>query len=192
MEFGKDPPKEVNVVIEIPKGSSIKFEIDTKTGVVTVDRILPTAMAYPGNYGFIPRTESEDGDTLDVLILGSEPFTVGSVVAVNPIGVLLIEDRGGRDNKIIAKVSQRVDPSSPRADDIEKVEKSIRKTVEHFFKHYKDREPDKYVKIKGWNNREAAYRIIRNAIERYANGDDSSSELKAEASAQESSRTYVT
>lgn len=140
LELGADPPREVNVVIEIPKGSNVKSEIDVDTGIIKVDRILPAAMAYPGSYGFIPRTESEDGDALDVLILGSESFVVGSVVAVNQIGVLLTEDQSGRDDKIIARVSQRADPSSTSASDVTKIDKSVLKMVEHFFEHHKDLE----------------------------------------------------
>jgi inorganic pyrophosphatase len=177
LELGADPPREVNVVIEIPKGSNVKSEIDVDTGIITVDRILPAAMAYPGNYGFIPRTESEDGDALDVLVLGSEPFVVGSVVAVNPIGVLMTQDQSGRDDKIIARVSQRVDPGSTSANDITKIDKSTLKMIEHFFEHHKDLEEGKFVKIIRWEGREAAWRVIKDAVERYANG---SSELMAE------------
>jgi inorganic pyrophosphatase len=179
LELGKDPPKEVNAVVEIPKGSNIKTEIDMHTGLIKIDRILPSAMAYPGNYGFIPRTISEDGDALDVMILGNESFPVGSVVAVNPIGVLLTEDESGKDSKIIAKVTSEVSLSSKETpDDIGKIDKSVLMMLEHFFEHHKDLEPGgKFVKIIRWEGREKAWRILKAAIERYVNGN----ELTAEA-----------
>lgn len=170
IDLGKDPPREVNVVVEIPKGSNIKYEIDAESVAVRVDRILPVAMAYPGNYGFIPHTMTEDGDAVDVLVLGSESFVVGCVVAVNPIGVLLTEDQDGRDDKIIAKVASKVDPSSASTNDIDDVSESVRNMIEHFFEHHKDLEAGKYIKIAGWDNKDAARKIIRDAMERHIHG----------------------
>jgi inorganic pyrophosphatase len=168
LEPGQDPPREVNAVIEIPKGSNIKYEINVNTKAIKVDRFLRVAMAYPGNYGFIPCTKSEDGDALDVLVLGNDPLVVGCVVAVNPIGVLMTKDQDGNDEKIIAKVSSKVDPCSADINDIEDIREPIRSMIEHFIEHHKDMEVGKYVKIIRWGNREEAWKTIRDAIERHA------------------------
>src|SRR5437870_8411958 len=102
LSAGKSPPDEINVVIEIPKGGKIKYEIDTQTGSLFVDRILSTAMSYPCNYGYIPKTKEDDGDPIDVFVLANDPVVLMSVIRCQPVGVLLTEDQDGKDSKIIA------------------------------------------------------------------------------------------
>ncbi len=164
---GKKAPDEVYVVIEIPMGSGIKYEIDKETGLVFVDRILFTAMHYPFNYGFIPGTLEEDGDPVDVLVLGYEPLHPGVVIKARPIGVLETEDEKGKDAKIVAVPVEKIDPRFENIKDIEDVPKSIREKIAHFFEHYKELEKGKWVKVIGWKGKEEAKERIRQAIERY-------------------------
>lgn len=166
---GENPPDEINVVIEIPKGSNIKYEIDDKTGAIFVDRKLFTAMFYPCNYGFIPQTEEEDGDPVDVLVLGNDPVIPMSVIRAHPIGVLMTEDEEGVDSKIIASPISKIDPSFSNAVDVNSIPEPIRNQIRHFFEHYKELENEKYVKVIGWKNREEAIKKICESIERYKN-----------------------
>ena len=166
---GENPPDEINVVIEIPKGSNIKYEIDGETGAIFVDRKLFTAMFYPCNYGFIPQTEEEDGDPVDVLVLGNDPVIPMSVIRAHPIGVLITEDEEGVDSKIIASPISKIDPSFSNAIDVNSIPEPIRNQVRHFFEHYKELENEKYVKVMGWKNREEAIKKICESIERYRN-----------------------
>ena len=166
---GKNAPAEINAVIEIPRGSSIKYEMDDESGAIFVDRKLFTAMFYPCNYGFIPQTKEEDGDPVDVLVLGTDAVIPMSVIRANPIGVLLTEDEEGRDSKIIAVPIKKLDPSFSSVTDINNIPEYIREQIEHFFEHYKELEKGKYVKVLGWQNKEAANKIIYDAIQRYKN-----------------------
>lgn len=166
IKAGKNPPSDIFVVIEIPKGSTIKYELDSKTGTISIDRKLYTAMLYPGNYGFIPQTKAEDDDTVDVLLLFDEPLIPLCVIDCRPIGVLLTEDQDGIDSKVIAVPVSTIDPSYDHVKDIANVNKSTLACIRHFFEHHKDLEEDKYVKILGWEGREAAMRIIQDAIDR--------------------------
>ena len=167
LKAGKNPPEEINVVIEIPKGSNIKYEIDDETGAVFVDRKLFTAMFYPCNYGFVPQTKEQDGDPVDVLVLGNDPFVPSSVIRANPVGVLITADEEGEDAKVVAIPVAKVDPSFSDVNDINDVPQYIQDQIKHFFEHYKELEKGKYVKVKGWENKESAKKKIAEAMERY-------------------------
>jgi inorganic pyrophosphatase len=167
LKAGKNPPDEINVVVEIPRGSNIKYEIDDETGALFVDRKLFTAMFYPCNYGFVPQTKEKDGDPVDVLVLGNDPVVPSSVIRANPVGVLITADEEGEDSKIVAVPIAKVDPSFSDVKDIETVPQYIRDQIKHFFEHYKELEKGKYVKVKSWENRESAKKKISEALERY-------------------------
>ena len=169
LKAGKNPPEEINVVIEIPKGSNIKYEIDEESGAVFVDRKLFTAMFYPCNYGFVPQTMEKDGDPVDVLVLGSDPVVPAAVIKANPVGVLITEDEEGQDAKVVAVPIAKVDPSFSDVKDIDSVPEHIKDQVRHFFEHYKELEKGKYVKVAGWENKESAKKKISEAIQRYKN-----------------------
>lgn len=161
VSIGSDPPREVNVIIEVSIGGEpIKYEMDKASGALVVDRFLYTPMRYPGNYGFIPHTLSGDGDPCDVLVANTRAIVPGAVISVRPVGVLIMEDDGGQDEKIIAvpsrKLTARYD-SVKRHTDLPEI--TIRQ-IEHFFAHYKDLEPGKWVRIVRWGEVEEAHRLI--------------------------------
>ncbi len=165
---GANPPHEVNVVIEVPIGGEpIKYEMDKASGAMFVDRFLYTAMRYPGNYGFIPHTLSGDGDPVDVIVANTRAIVPGAVMSVRPIGVLLMEDQEGMDEKLVAVPSHKI---SARYDGVETYTDLPAITVqqiEHFFAHYKDLEPGKWVKINRWGDADEARRMIEEGIERF-------------------------
>jgi len=168
--IGIDPPREVNVVIEVPVGGEpIKYEMDKDAGTLVVDRFLYTAMRYPGNYGFIPHTLSDDGDPCDVLVANTRAIVPGAVMSVRPVGVLFMEDEAGGDEKIIAvpssKLTQRYDKVKSYGD----LPDITLHQIQHFFEHYKDLEPNKWVKVLRWGNTEEAHRLIAEGIERAKN-----------------------
>ena len=165
--IGYDPPRDVNVILEIPKGSNIKYELEKEIGVLRMDRVLFPSMIYPGNYGFIPQTLSGDGDAEDVLILGELSIVPIAVVNTRPIGILITEDEKGEDSKIITVPSPMVDPTASGVNDIEEVDPDLRSRIEHFFLHHKDLEKGKFVKIIGWKNRAHAYDTITESMKRY-------------------------
>ncbi|HEY7733974.1 MAG TPA: inorganic diphosphatase [Nitrososphaera sp.] len=167
LKAGKNPPDEINVVVEIPRGSNVKYEIDDETGALFVDRKLFTAMFYPCNYGFVPQTREKDGDPVDVLVLGNDPVVPSSVIRANPVGVLITADEEGEDSKIVAVPISKVDPSFADVKDIESVPQHILDQIRHFFEHYKELEKGKYVKVKSWENKESAKKKISEALERY-------------------------
>jgi inorganic pyrophosphatase len=162
-----DPSKAINIVVEIPKGSSIKYEFDTATGLLFVDRKLYTAMNYPFNYGFIPRTLEMDGDPVDALILGEDPVVPLSIVKSRPIGVLLTEDEEGQDSKVIATPVSKIDPTFSKIDDIKDLPEYIENQIKHFFEHYKELEEGKFVKVKGWEGKQGAVKKITESIQRF-------------------------
>jgi inorganic pyrophosphatase len=165
---GKNPPDEVNVIVENSVGGApVKYEIDKESGAPMVDRFLHVAMQYPGNYGFIPHTLSEDGDPVDVLIVGAIPVVPGAVVAVRPIGVLKMEDEAGGDEKIIAVPIDKLDPEFTDIKNYTDLPESKRKRIEHFFERYKELEPGKWVKLHGWGDVNEAKKMIEDGIERY-------------------------
>jgi inorganic pyrophosphatase len=157
---GKNPPKEINVFIEIPQGSSVKYELDKESGVIFVDRFLYTAMNYPFNYGFIPQTHAEDGDPVDVLVISSLSVSPGTVIPARPIGLLEMEDEAGLDNKVIAVPLQKIDPQFAEVQDVKDLNESVKAKIKHFFESYKQLEPGKWVKIKNFLDREAAEKEI--------------------------------
>ncbi len=167
LKAGKNPPEEINVVIEIPKGSNIKYEIDDETGALFVDRKLFTAMFYPCNYGFVPQTKEKDGDPVDVLVLGNDPVVPSSVIRATPVGVLITVDEEGEDAKVVAVPVAKIDPTFSDVKDIQNVPQHIQDQIKHFFEHYKELEKGKYVKVKGWENKETAKKKISEAMERY-------------------------
>lgn len=169
---GEKAPDVVNAVIEIPSGSNIKYEMDKQSGLIKVDRILYTAMCYPFNYGFIPSTLAQDGDPIDILVLSSEPFAVGSYVNAMPIGVVYMKDESGEDEKIIAVPVEKVDPVFGMMKDVDSIAEITKKKIIHFFEHYKELEKGKWVKISGWGNAKEAKQMIRNAIKRHVKGAD--------------------
>jgi len=164
---GNKPPDEINVIVEIPSGSSVKYEVDKRTGAVFVDRFLSTATHYPFNYGFIPQTREADGDPLDVLVLSQLSVYPNSVIRSRPVGLLLTRDEKGRDAKVIAAPAKNIDPYYQEMEDLAQIPDFMRNQIEHFFKHYKELEPTKFVKIAGWESREAAKRRIVAAVRRF-------------------------
>jgi inorganic pyrophosphatase len=164
---GKDPPHDVNVVIEVPIGGEpIKYEMDKAAGTLVVDRFLYTAMRYPGNYGFIPHTLSGDGDPCDVLIANTRAIAPGAILSVRPVGVLVMEDNAGEDEKIIAVPSRHTTARYDRIESYTDLPDITVRQIEHFFAHYKDLEPGKWVKIKRWGDAVEAKRLIVDGIER--------------------------
>ena len=164
---GKNPPHDINVIIENPMGGDpIKYELDKDTGVIYVDRFLHTPMRYPGNYGFIPNTLSGDGDPVDVLVISPVPVMPGAVMRSRPIGVLLMEDDGGQDEKIIAVPVAKLHPYHDDVHDLEDVRPILRDQISHFFSHYKDLEPGKWSKVLGWGDAKKAQQLVLEGIER--------------------------
>ena len=165
--MGKDAPNEVNVIVENTVGAvPVKYEIDKDSGAVFVDRFVHTPMHYPGNYGFIPHTLSDDGDPVDVLIVGDMPVIAGAVMPVNPIGVLKMEDDGGMDEKIIAKPTTKMFPYHKDIENCSDLPEIVCQQIEHFFTHYKDLEKGKWVKILGWGDADEARKLISEGIDR--------------------------
>lgn len=164
---GKNVPDEVNVIIENPMGGDpVKYELDKTAGVMFVDRFLHTAMRYPGNYGFIPHTLSEDGDPVDVLVIGNTPVMPGAVMPVRPVAVLLMEDDKGMDEKIIAVPVARLHPYHDNVENIDQIRPILKDQIEHFFAHYKDLEKNKWSKVLGWGDAAKARGLITEGIER--------------------------
>jgi len=164
---GDNPPEDVNVIIEVPVGGHpIKYEMDKASGALFVDRFLYTPMTYPGNYGFVPHTLSDDGDPIDVLVCNTRPLIPGSVLNVRPIGVLVMEDDGGQDEKIIAVPSPHLTRRYEKVFNYTDLPEITLEQIKHFFEHYKDLEPGKWVKIGGWKDAAEARRLIVEAIER--------------------------
>ena len=165
--IGKNPPHDVNVIIEVQIGGEpIKYEMDKASGALVVDRFLYTPMRYPGNYGFIPHTLSDDGDPCDVLVANTRPIIPGALINVRPIGVLRMQDDGGGDEKIIAVPSSKLTKRYDHVKNYTDLPDITWKQIEHFFTHYKDLEPGKWVKLMGWGNADEAMRLIIEGMER--------------------------
>jgi inorganic pyrophosphatase len=165
--IGKNPPHDVNVIVEVPIGGEpIKYEMDKASGTLFVDRFLYTPMRYPGNYGFVPHTLSDDGDPIDVLVANTRPIIAGAVINVKPIGVLKMEDDGGGDEKIIAVPTDKLTKRYAHVTTYTDMPEISWKQIEHFFLHYKDLEPGKWVKLLGWGGVDEAKQLIIDAIER--------------------------
>ena len=164
---GDNPPEDVNVIIEVPVGGQpIKYEMDKNSGTLVVDRFLYTPMTYPGNYGFVPHTLSDDGDPIDVLVCNTRQLIPGCVINVRPIGVLVMEDNSGQDEKIIAVPSAHLTRRYENVHDYKDLPEITLQQIQHFFEHYKDLEPGKWVKIGDWLDAGEARRLIVEAIER--------------------------
>ena len=166
--IGRNPPWDVNALIEVPQGGEpVKYELDKVSGAMFVDRFLHTAMFYPGNYGFIPHTLSDDGDPCDVLVVNTRAITPGAMMSVRPVGVLFMEDEAGGDEKIIAvpssKLTRRYDSVKSYSD----LPDITIKQVQHFFEHYKDLEAGKWVKILGWKGLAEAHKEILDGVAAY-------------------------
>jgi inorganic pyrophosphatase len=165
--IGENPPDDVNVIVEVAIGGEpIKYEMNKSAGALFVDRFLYTPMRYPGNYGFIPHTLSDDGDPIDVLIANTRPIVAGAYINVRPIGVLKMRDDGGGDEKIIAVPSPRLTRRYENVHNYADLPQITLEQIQHFFEHYKDLEPGKWVKLDGWGDAAEARRYITEAIGR--------------------------
>jgi inorganic pyrophosphatase len=165
--IGINPPEDVNVIVEVPIGGEpIKYEMDKAAGTLVVDRFLHTAMRYPGNYGFVPHTLSEDGDPIDVLVANTRPIVPGAVINVRPIGVLRMVDDAGGDEKILAVPTPKLTQRYAHVFNYTDLPKITVEQVQHFFEHYKDLEPGKWVKMHGWGDAAEAKRMIQDAMAR--------------------------
>jgi inorganic pyrophosphatase len=165
--IGNNPPDDINVIIEVPVGGQpIKYEMDKDAGTLVVDRFLYTPMSYPGNYGFVPHTLSDDGDPIDVLIPSTRQLVPACVINARPIGVLIMEDNEGQDEKILAVPSQMLTKRYDHVDEYSDLPEITLKQVEHFFEHYKDLEPGKWVRLSGWQSAAKAKQMIIEAINR--------------------------
>lgn len=165
---GDNVPDSINVIIEIPSHSDpVKYEVDKDSGALFVDRFMATAMYYPANYGYIPQTLSEDGDPVDVLVVTPVPLVSGSVIKCRPIGLLKMTDESGIDAKILAVPVQKVSALYNKVNSPEDVSPHLLESITHFFEHYKDLEPGKWVKVDGWHDAKAAKSEILASIKRY-------------------------
>lgn len=169
---GVNPPEDVNVIVEVPLGSEpVKYEMDKDSGALFVDRFLYTSMHYPCNYGFIPHTLCGDGDPADVLCVGNRALTPGSVVGARPVGVLIMEDDGGQDEKILAVPSKRLSRYYDNIHEYTDLPEILIERIRHFFEQYKALEPGKWVKIVGWEGAESARAIVQQSIAAAARAD---------------------
>ena len=164
LSTGKNPPHDINVVIEIPQGSSVKYEVDKESGAVIVDRFLFTPMAYPAAYGFVPGTLADDGDPSDALVLVPAQVVPGAVIRARPIGVLFMEDESGQDEKLICVPHDKISLVFTEVKEMDDLPKITRDMIEHFFTCYKDLEPGKWVKVKGWGDAAQAAEILTRQI----------------------------
>jgi inorganic pyrophosphatase len=166
---GRNLPDEFNVIIEIPAlADPIKYEVDKETGALFVDRFISTAMNYPCNYGYVPKTLADDGDPLDVLVITPFPLQPGVVVRCRPLGVLKMEDEAGGDSKLLAVPIDKIVPSYRRWQTWQDIAPERLATIQHFFEHYKDLEKGKWVKVIGWEGADSARKDIVDAVEAYA------------------------
>lgn len=169
VKIGLNAPYDVNVVIEVPLGGvPVKYELDKDSGALFVDRFLHTAMFYPGNYGFIPHTLADDGDPVDVVVIGPTPVVPGAIVRCRPIGALMMEDEAGGDDKIIAVPVDKLHPFYTNVATYADLPASLLEQIEHFFVHYKDLEKGKFVKSAGWVGPDEAAKMITDGIVRAA------------------------
>jgi inorganic pyrophosphatase len=163
--IGRNPPHDINVIVEVPIGGEpIKYELDKASGTLFVDRMLYTSMRYPGNYGFVPHTLSDDGDPIDVLIANSRPIAPGAVCNCRPVGVLYMTDEAGGDEKLIAVPSDKVSPIYRKTQNVTDLPDMLLQRISHFFEHYKDLETGKWVKVDRWGDAGEARMMIEKAI----------------------------
>ena len=165
LSSGKDVANgQINVLVEIPKDSAIKYELDKDSGIVMVDRFLHTAMRFPTNYGFVPNTLADDGDPLDVMVLSEYSVAPGTVIPSVVIGMLEMEDEAGIDTKILAVPSAKIDPFYGALKDINDVPEAIKNKMKHFYENYKSLEPGKWVKLKEWKDKATALEAVKKAL----------------------------
>jgi len=162
--YGENPDK-VKAIIEIPYGSNIKYEVEKESGAIVLDRVMHSAMFYPANYGFVNKTLSQDGDPADVMILTEYPMQPGSVLNCRLIGVLIMEDESGIDEKLLAVPTSKIDPTYEEIRDLEDIPKHTLAKIRNFFETYKMLEPNKWVKVKDFQNKAAATKILQDAID---------------------------
>lgn len=173
VDSGTNVPKDINVIIEIPSHSDpVKYEVDKDTGAMFVDRFMNTAMHYPCNYGYVPHTLSEDGDPVDVLVITPVPLISGSVIRCRPVSVLKMTDEAGPDAKVLAVPVDKICTSYRSVKTIDDIQPMMLAQISHFFEHYKDLEENKWVKIEGWGDTQAAYQEILDSIERFNNAPE--------------------
>ncbi|PIQ73535.1 inorganic diphosphatase [Candidatus Roizmanbacteria bacterium CG11_big_fil_rev_8_21_14_0_20_36_8] len=166
VKTGDNPPEFVNVLVEIPQGSLVKYELDKESGFIMADRFHYTSMPYPFNYGFIPNTMAEDDDPVDVMVVSSQPLAIGTIISVRIIGMLEMEDEAGVDTKIIAVPTIKVDPFYAHIEDISDLDEPTQNKIKHFFDHYKELEPNKWVKTKEFLGKGEALKSIQDAMEK--------------------------
>lgn len=164
---GKNPPEDLNVIIEIPTGSNIKYEVDKDSGAVIVDRLVATPMFYPANYGFINQTLADDGDPTDVMVITPAPLAPGSVIRCRPIGILNMEDESGVDEKVVAVPHDKVTTLYKDVNALEDLPQLLVDQIKHFFEHYKDLEDGKWVKVTGWEDAQSAKEKISRHVSQY-------------------------
>jgi inorganic pyrophosphatase len=165
--IGADPPRNINVIIEVPlRSDPIKYEFDKESGAIVVDRFLYTTMFYPCNYGFIPHTLAADGDPMDVMVVGRMPVQPGAVLSARPIGVLELEDEAGGDEKVLAVPTRNITQLYDRVHSWQDIPEIDIKRIQHFFEHYKDLEPEKWTRVGNWRDVAVAHQLILEAIER--------------------------
>jgi inorganic pyrophosphatase len=167
ISIGKDAPNQVNVIIEVPMNADpVKYEFDKDSGAIFVDRFIGTPMFYPCNYGFVPHTLSDDGDPVDVLVVSDFAIMPGAIISAKPVGVLIMEDEKGMDEKIIAVPALKLNSSYEKINEIAELPENLVNKIKHFFEHYKDLEKGKWVKVKGFEDSVKAKKLITEAIER--------------------------
>ena len=166
---GENPPEDINVIIEVPVGGQpVKYELDKDSSTIFVDRFLHTPMRYPCNYGFMPHTLSDDGDPIDVLVASTRALTPGAVINCRPIGVLIMSDEAGQDEKVVAVPSLKLTRRYENIRTYSDLPEITLEQIEHFFEHYKDLEPNKWVKIERWGDADEARQMILQAIDNAA------------------------
>ena len=164
---GKDLPNQINVIIEVPMNADpVKYEMDKDSGAIFVDRFIATPMYYPCNYGFIPGTLSDDGDPADVLVISDFPVVPGSVIAAKPVGVLIMEDEKGMDEKILAVPAKKLNSQYENVEEYQELSPLLLAKITHFFERYKDLEKGKWVKVKGFEGSAKAKELIKEAFDR--------------------------
>ena len=164
IELGKDMPENVNVIIEVSANSNVKYEMDKESGALMVDRFLHTPMFYPANYGFLPHTLADDGDPLDALVITRFKLQEGSVIKAKPVGVLIMEDEKGMDEKIICVPSNKLDKAYENVNDVKDLPEQVLAEIKHFFEHYKDLEKGKWVKVQDIKDANKAKEIIKKFV----------------------------
>ncbi|MCL2338806.1 MAG: inorganic diphosphatase [Proteobacteria bacterium] len=164
---GENPPMQMTAIIEVPEDGHVKYEIDKETGLLRVDRILHTPLAYPANYGYFPGTLGDDGDPLDAVVVCNAALRPGVMISVRPIGVLKMTDQMGRDEKIICVPINSVDPFHKNTTALSDLPLSLKAKIEYFFKHYKDLEYGSWSKVTGWGDARTAQKVIMDSIRDY-------------------------